>query len=174
MEMTRKQLGKILSFGKWTLEQLGPIGYMNHKVADDLKSFITEVNKNIEDNLLFVDTFTFDENDDGSLNIKGILVYDFRGHLMKNALRGIVQESDKTLVIYKNYIEDIPELEYVLQFLDGEEKHPIWFKEDNFGTNTGTSCVTFSGKYNNYLEKLEEAGLIEYISVNIIGGIINE
>lgn len=169
MEMTKENLHKILSYGNYILSESGKRTYEASSVAQDFKEFMDNVNLKIIEKysidkvFMHIDTFLTEVEIGKPLRVVGIIVNDYSRVINNDKSEWmIIQEANGPVQVFRNYIENIPELEYVLQFLDGDEPHPIWY---TYGDNSYHSVRL---DYAMHLEALVNSGMCKTVKKTTI------
>lgn len=172
--MTKDKLKELLMYGQYILKNAPPQIYREHRIGKDYKSFIDGLNATILEthpsSNIMVDSFISDITDPGTLTIRGVLVHFFDVIDISKFRWTQVPTSDGYDIIYIADIEDMPELEVVRGFLDGDGKHPIYLSRSNDITTT-ISLLGLRTHYADFIHDCIEKGSLQVqrVHINVIG-----
>lgn len=172
--MTKDKLKELLGYGQYILKNAPSQVYREHQIGKDYKAFIDGLNATILEvypsSNIMVDSFISDITNPGTVTIRGVLVHFFDVTDISKFRWTQVPTPGGYEIVYIVDIEDIPELEIVREFLDGDEKHPVYLSKSQEITTTN-SLLGLRSHYADFIHDCIEKGSLQVQSVhiNVIG-----
>lgn len=166
--INKTELKEILALGNYILKVKGPQTYMGSDVAKRFGDFISEINSNFSRDLTVTSFINHEDPVTKDTIIDGVSMFVSGGMLLENAEWTLVENPEETIQVYRVYIEDVPELACVVPYLDGENKHPLWFRRSPYSTSSVTQYCSFDTHFHNYLNKLADINFLKFVQCSTI------
>lgn len=166
--INKSELKEILALGNYILHQKGPSAFMGSEVAKRLGDFISDINSKFSRELTVTSFIHHEDPETRDTIIDSVSMFMFGHIFIEYADWTIVQSPEESIQVYRVYIEDVPELACILPYLDGEEKHPLWFRRDPYSNNTVTQYSSFDTHFHKYLNELSKADFLKFVKCSTI------